>query len=138
MHINHLTNQLTTRARNVVRVVISDVHHYSAGATTITTVEDFAKHVTGRTLFTTPGCGKKSATEIVRMCRDLGFPIKDSVTRMDREWQMWCAANSRMDVVADDTYYGIWAAAWKAAMKARSEASSLKEEQILKQVSVDG
>lgn len=124
MHINHLTNQLTTRARNVARAVIGDIHFGSGGATTITTVEDFAKHVTGRMLLTSPGCGKKSAVEIVRTCRDLGFPLKDSIARVDREWQVWCAANNRMDIVANDTYHSIWVAAWKTAVKVRA-----KEEQ---------
>ena len=133
MHINHLTNQLNTRARNIVRVVIADVHHYSLGATTITTVEDFANNVTAFMLSRTSNCGKKSMTEIVRACRDLGFPIRDAVSRVEREWNMWCSVNDRAGLKANESYAEVWNAAWRAAMKARIDTESSKEEHVLKE-----
>lgn len=69
MHINHLLSELSTRAKGAVRNAWLEYRE-------ITTVEEFVDVVTKRYLMSLPNCGRKSANEIERMLRDMGYVLR--------------------------------------------------------------
>lgn len=69
MHINHLLSALSTRARNAVRNAWLENRD-------ITTIEEFVDVVTKKSLLSLKNCGRKSAAEIDRTLRDMGYLLR--------------------------------------------------------------